>query len=79
MTLQMNMMTFPSYPQTTRTVFTFTDEECLYFLQPYKQDKYGEQWIRCVKCLRWAHELSTGLDKKGWKTYKCEHCSSNDS
>lgn len=41
------------------------DEECLYCLQLYKQDEYTEQWIRCVKCLRWAHEHCTGLDKKG--------------
>jgi hypothetical protein len=50
------------------------DEECLYCCQPFKEDKCGEQWIRCVKCFRWAHELCSGSEKKAWKTFTCEAC-----
>lgn len=37
---------------------TVPEEECAY--QAYKLDKGGEQWIRCIKCLRWP-----GIDKLG--------------
>lgn len=50
------------------------DEECLFCYQPYKLDLTGEQWIRCITCKRWAHELCAGTDKKGWKTYICDFC-----
>lgn len=51
------------------------DEECVYCCQPYKHDAGGEQWIRCTCCLRWAHELCSGYDEKGWKTFTCDFCS----
>ncbi|KAJ4436619.1 hypothetical protein ANN_16750 [Periplaneta americana] len=30
--------------------------------------------IRCLKCLRWSHELCAGIDKGAWKTYVCDIC-----
>lgn len=48
-----------------------TDEECVYCCQPYKLDECGEQWIRCMKCLRWAHELCFGTEKRRLKTFTC--------
>lgn len=40
-----------------------------------KNDKNGEAWMRCVQCLRWAHELCAGIpDENDWKTFKCEIC-----
>lgn len=50
------------------------DEECLYCLQPYKTDMKNEKWIRCIKCLCWAHELCAGIEKGKWKTYTCDMC-----
>lgn len=50
------------------------DEECLYCCQPFKEDKCGKQWIRCVKCFSWAHELCSGSEKKAWKTFTCDAC-----
>lgn len=49
-------------------------EECVYCNQPYKNDESGEQWIRCIKCLRWVHELCAGIEKGRWKTYVCDMC-----
>ena len=51
------------------------DEECVYCSQPYRNDQCGEQWIRCIKCLRWVHELCAGTEKGQWKTYVCDMCS----
>lgn len=52
-----------------------SEEECIYCTQPYKNDKNGEAWMRCVQCLRWAHELCAGIpDENDWKTFKCEIC-----
>lgn len=48
------------------------DEDCLYCNEPYKNDIHGEKWIRCIKCVRWAHELCAGVDN--FKTYTCEMC-----
>ncbi|KAF0705195.1 tigger transposable element-derived protein 6-like, partial [Aphis craccivora] len=48
------------------------EEDCLYCNEPYKNDIHGEKWIRCIKCVRWAHELCAGVDN--YKTYTCEMC-----
>lgn len=40
-------------------------EECVYCSQPYKLDKCGEQWICCITCLYWVHELCASINKKG--------------
>lgn len=50
------------------------DEECIFCNEPYFLDKCGEQWIRCLNCKRWAHELCSGIEGKGWKTYICDFC-----
>lgn len=50
------------------------DEECIYCSQAYKLDKCGEEWIRCIRCLRWAHELCSGTGKTGWKEFTCDFC-----
>lgn len=50
------------------------DEECIYCSQPYREDKNGEGWIRCLNCLQWCHELCAGSDKHSWKTYLCDFC-----
>ncbi|KAJ4429063.1 hypothetical protein ANN_26063 [Periplaneta americana] len=50
------------------------DEDCLYCSEPYKNDNHGEKWIRCTKCLQWAHELCAGAQKGTWKTFVCDSC-----
>jgi hypothetical protein len=50
------------------------DEECIYCSLPYRLDKTGENWIRCIKFLRWVHESCAGVEKNDWKTYLCEYC-----
>lgn len=50
------------------------DEECIFCGEPYRTDRSGEQWIRCVVCLRWSHELCAGTDRQSWKTYICDMC-----
>ncbi|KAJ8887220.1 hypothetical protein PR048_013435, partial [Dryococelus australis] len=45
------------------------DEEWVFCNQPYKEDYSGDQWIRCIGCLRWVHELCAGVEKRQWKTY----------
>ncbi|KAK9731068.1 hypothetical protein QE152_g14005 [Popillia japonica] len=32
------------------------DAECLFCTKLYSADKHGEQWVKCTKCYRWAHE-----------------------
>lgn len=49
------------------------DEECLFCKEPFKNDYQGEQWIRCMRCNRWAHELCAD-SRKGCKTYICDFC-----
>lgn len=46
--------------------------DCIYCGHAYKHDTRGEQWIRCTRCLRWAHELCA--DSDNWKTYVCDTC-----
>ncbi|KAJ4430478.1 hypothetical protein ANN_22694 [Periplaneta americana] len=48
-----------------------TDEACIFCNQAFCKDTCGEQWIRCLKCLRWSHELCAGVDKGAWKKYMC--------
>lgn len=50
------------------------DEDCMYCNQPYKLDTCGEQWIRCISCLHWVHELCAGVEKNEWKKYVCDFC-----
>lgn len=33
------------------------ETECLFCFTKYKDDGSGEQWVQCLKCRRWAHEL----------------------
>ncbi|CAH2004356.1 unnamed protein product [Acanthoscelides obtectus] len=44
------------------------DEECLFCNESFKNDIHGEQWIRCMSCLGWAHELCAAT-KEGCKIY----------
>lgn len=48
------------------------EEECMYCTEPYKNDKNGEKWIRCMKCERWGHEICAGVDD--YKSFTCEFC-----
>ncbi|CAH1110536.1 unnamed protein product [Psylliodes chrysocephalus] len=32
------------------------DAECLFCTNLYSADTHGEQWVKCIKCYRWAHE-----------------------
>ncbi|CAH2016502.1 unnamed protein product [Acanthoscelides obtectus] len=49
------------------------DEECLFCNESFKNDIHGEQWIRCMSCLGWAHELCAAT-KEGCKIYICDFC-----
>ncbi|CAH2016379.1 unnamed protein product [Acanthoscelides obtectus] len=44
------------------------DEECLFCNESFKNDIHGEQWIRCMSCLGWAHELCAAT-KEGQIVY----------
>lgn len=53
-------------------------DECIYCTQSYRLDKGGEKWMRCISCLRWAHELCAGSETEdAWKSFKCDHCRKN--
>jgi len=39
------------------------DADCLYCTGRFTEDHNGEDWIRCAKCLRWAHTLCTGMEE----------------
>jgi len=58
----------PTYVQTDDD--DSADEECLFCLQPYKNDTKGEDWIKCIICSRRAHDLCAGIDD--WKVFSCE-------
>uniref|UniRef100_A0A6P7H6J4 Corepressor interacting with RBPJ 1-like n=1 Tax=Diabrotica virgifera virgifera TaxID=50390 RepID=A0A6P7H6J4_DIAVI len=32
------------------------DAECLFCTEKFSDDKYGERWLKCYQCGRWAHE-----------------------
>lgn len=32
------------------------DAECLFCTGQFSADQQGEQWVKCRKCYRWAHE-----------------------
>lgn len=49
------------------------ESACIYCNELYKNSKKGDDWICCVKCSKWAHNLCAGVDKKT-KIFKCELC-----
>ena len=38
------------------------DEECFYCNERYLKSKNSDGWIRCSRCLKWAHEACAGCD-----------------
>lgn len=52
------------------------DEDCIFCTEPYKNDSKGENWIKCIKCSSWAHELCAGTED--WKTFTCDFCNTKD-
>lgn len=61
--------------QTVDTTDCESEDECLYCTQTWDKDKPGEKWMRCIKCLMWAHEICAGLNEKDtWKTFVCDRC-----
>lgn len=38
------------------------DTECVYCLEKYSDSLGGESWIRCTRCLKWAHEQCTSCE-----------------
>lgn len=47
------------------------DTECLFCNSKYSDDGSGEQWVQCMKCKRWAHELCGAEDAN----FTCPMCS----
>ncbi|KAG5885650.1 hypothetical protein JTB14_006505 [Gonioctena quinquepunctata] len=48
------------------------DAHCVYCSQQYSTDTSGEPWIRCIRCLEWAHQKCWG--EKDWKKFVCDNC-----
>nr|CAD7458318.1 unnamed protein product [Timema tahoe] len=54
------------------------DEDCLciHCLGPYSNSKRGEDWVKCTKCERWAHEDCIPGDTVFYVCFNCD--SDND-
>nr|CAD7405269.1 unnamed protein product [Timema poppensis] len=54
------------------------DEDCLciHCLDPYSNSKRGEDWVKCTKCERWAHEDCIPGDTVFYVCFNCD--SDND-
>ncbi|KAI4468483.1 tc5 transposase dna-binding domain [Holotrichia oblita] len=50
------------------------DAECLFCGSLFSEDKRGEQWRQCRRCLRWAHE-DCGADE----VFVCKQCEKFES
>jgi hypothetical protein len=40
-----------------------SDAACLYCTEKYVNSSKGEGWIRCTKCLQWAHDECAGVEE----------------
>lgn len=50
------------------------DSRCFYCKEKYSETKRNDDWIQCIKCRRWAHELCTGWPQKALKYFVCDEC-----
>jgi hypothetical protein len=48
-------------------------EECLYCTEPYGSSGPREKWLRCRGCLKWAHNLCSGISPS-LTTFVCDLC-----
>lgn len=49
-----------------------SNEECLYSSGPFRNNKQGESWIRCINRKKLCHGLCS--DVGNWKTFECDFC-----
>ena len=50
------------------------DTRCQYCKEKYSETKRNDDWICCVKCKKWAHEICTGWPQKAMKYFECNFC-----
>jgi hypothetical protein len=48
------------------------DAECLYCAGFFSEDHDGEEWVRCQKCLKWAHTVCANYPKRAFVCDKCK-------
>jgi hypothetical protein len=48
------------------------DAECLYCAGFFSEDHDGEEWVRCRKCLKWAHTVCANYPKRAFVCDKCK-------
>ncbi|KAB0805315.1 hypothetical protein PPYR_02285 [Photinus pyralis] len=55
-----------------------SDAECIFCCETYTNAKDGEGWIKCSKCLRWAHDACAGVeeDEDHFTCDLCQSCTS---
>lgn len=52
---------------------------CIYCLEPYSASKPGEEWIKCIKCERWALENCISGDTGFFICINCNSDHDDDS
>jgi hypothetical protein len=48
---------------------------CIYCLEKFSNSKSREQWVKCTRCKRWAHEACIKGDAL---FFVCINCDSDD-
>jgi hypothetical protein len=38
------------------------DKGCIFFQETFLNSTSGEKWVRCMSCLKWAHEECARVD-----------------
>ncbi|KAF5296248.1 hypothetical protein FQA39_LY12585 [Lamprigera yunnana] len=51
-------------------------EECIFCCEKFVNSSKGEGWIRCNKCLKWAHDQCAGVDEDD-DDFTCDLCLSH--
>lgn len=46
------------------------DDSCLVCCEPFSNSLPGEEWVQCIFCYRWSHEMCT----EGGDNYICHMC-----
>jgi len=47
------------------------DAECLYCAGLFSENHSGEEWVRCQKCLKWAHTVCADSPTR---VFMCDRC-----
>ncbi|KAK4873839.1 hypothetical protein RN001_013199 [Aquatica leii] len=55
---------------------TRVSEECIFCYEKFVNSSRGEGWIRCNKCLKWAHDQCAGVDEDD-DDFTCDFCLSH--